>query len=136
MNYTNQLMKLAQSQILATQLAFADGEVQGGRIWNAIEKAITELKENPSIEFDGTRLTFVSRFSGEQRIVTAFGCHETCPCGRGIAYHSALFAIVERYFQLADEQPAREENPLDMPYFSGSYRPQPPAERVGKIRIN
>jgi hypothetical protein len=98
----HKLLKQATAQVLANQLTY--GEEHGARAWKAIAKAEIELKENGSISFENSTLTFVSRFSAKQRMVTAAGCHESCDCTGQYSYHKALFDILTRYNELEAEE--------------------------------
>lgn len=137
MNFNKTLMKQAFQQTFANKVALADGEEKGAKFSTALLKAIIEIEENKSIEFDGTVLTFISRRSGEKRIVTEFGCvKDACPCGNQPSYYSAMFAILECYNQLtqaADVTDWRTES--QAPYFQAKLYTERPTETIEKIRI-
>ena len=95
--YDRAAMKKAQSQAIAAAVMTSRDEKTGARAFKALEKAITEIEANDTIDFDGKVLTFVSRHSGNRRFVTRDGCTTLCDCGGNISYHSGLYSIFALY---------------------------------------
>jgi len=97
-------LQKAINQTIADKVALAFDEEIGGKWHTAILKAAQEIKENPTVNFDGEILRFVSRDSGKARMVTKSGCvKNACDCTDSISYHKALFAILTKYTLLQNE---------------------------------
>lgn len=73
---------------------YADAE----RTQRALQKAIILLENGLEYKFNGKVLQFVSPDSGQNRIVTLFGCSTLCPCQNQYSYHQALYDLVKREF--------------------------------------
>ncbi|HEY0658054.1 MAG TPA: hypothetical protein VGD05_06255 [Pyrinomonadaceae bacterium] len=142
--YNAKQLQTATAQVTAAKLL--EGETTGARWIAAIEKGVKEIKENPTVDFSGDVLRFVSRESGKQRLVTKFGCHQSCECGNQISYHQAIFAVLTRYLQIESEamkaklQSSRvQSNSLNSfnnaPYFSGGVRAEQKVKLIGNIRV-
>jgi hypothetical protein len=99
LNLEHRTLKQAQAQTLAAAMVGAD-EATGGRIYKAWEKACREAEENTSLDFTDQVLRFSSRFSNKPRVVTSAGCSDLCECGNQLSYHSILYKIVARYYEL------------------------------------
>lgn len=140
MHYHQKTMKTAAAQTIARMISLAEDRT-GGRVWASLEKAITEIKENKTIEFDGEKLTFVSRASGEQRVVTRAGCVRTaCPCGNGISYHLAMFAILDAYNRIVETVEVAEKQMIqedfdNSPYFPVQLYKPAKREKIGGVWI-
>ena len=129
-NLTN--LRIAENQTLANLVALAD-EKTGTRAYSAVIKAITEIRENKSINFNRETqvLSFVSRYSNRARKVTAAGCYETCCCGNVFSYHQGIFAILKRYYELEPKERFAEQS--NSPYLKPSSERK--IERIAGIRI-
>lgn len=131
------LQILAQSYRQLYAAALLEDEIDGARKINALNKAYTEILENPTIEFADGVLGFVSRTSKETRFVTSAGCAPLyCRCRGEYSYHTALFAILTRYAQLEAEAAPVEY--IKLPKIEPSYLPNTstkPREKCGRFFI-
>lgn len=134
------ILMTAQSQTIANMVAL-ECECKGSRYWKAIERAMTELKENRSITFDRKSqvLGFVSRNSGKTRIVTEDGClRDACECRDEISYHKALYQIISRYYELedkADRVVYRDGVTTEVFKRNAKGQLEKTAEKIGEILI-
>lgn len=88
----------AVQQAIANKVSL-NNEFLGSRWHNAIQKAITEIKENPFVHFEDGELIILSRQSNRVRTLTVDNCSEMCeafafghPCShQAIAYIWTLY---------------------------------------------
>jgi len=95
------LLHIAKCQLIAFAVVM-NGETDGIRWIHAAEKAFDVAINNDTVEFDGELLTFRSLTSGKTRMITKFGCFDSCDCGNQPSYHRALFELFKRYAALGN----------------------------------
>lgn len=97
----------------AVRIAVRATDGTKSRRFNAIQKAVEEIKQSETMQFDVVSgcLSFVSRQSGSPRRVTRYGCSDLCECRNTISYHQAAFDILDHYIASAREKNAPSAAP-------------------------